>query len=67
MNHCETQSGKVYGVFFVETANTALNMNIMYELLVLEYGEPIPLWRYTGSDEYLRYIGAIPDKLPTGP
>ncbi|KAJ7278405.1 hypothetical protein C8J57DRAFT_1306856 [Mycena rebaudengoi] len=28
----------VYGVFFVETANTALNMNIMYELLVLEYG-----------------------------
>ncbi|KAJ6572461.1 hypothetical protein DFH09DRAFT_1312749 [Mycena vulgaris] len=27
----------IYGVFFVETANTALNIQIMFQLLVLEY------------------------------
>ncbi|KAJ7259950.1 hypothetical protein B0H12DRAFT_1231895 [Mycena haematopus] len=30
----------VWGVFFVETANTAFDMSIMYEPLILHYGAP---------------------------
>lgn len=39
MDHSETQLQKVYGVFFVEFANTALDIEIMFQLMVLEYGE----------------------------
>jgi hypothetical protein len=33
---------KIYGVFFVEVANTAFDIAIMFQLLVLEYGAPNP-------------------------